>query len=84
VLGDGVVLGARVGVSDHAIIGDGAQIAARSSVVGEIPPGVRWGGSPAKPIKQFFREIFELERLGREGSPNAKAKASSAGKEGQS
>jgi UDP-3-O-[3-hydroxymyristoyl] glucosamine N-acyltransferase len=84
VLGDGVVLGARVGVSDHAIIGEGAQIAARSSVVGEIPPGVRWGGSPAKPIKQFFREIFELERLGREGSPNAKAKASGAGKEGQS
>jgi UDP-3-O-[3-hydroxymyristoyl] glucosamine N-acyltransferase len=83
VLGDGVVLGARVGVSDHAVIGDGAQIAARSSVVGEIPPGVRWGGSPAKPIKQFFREIFELERLGREGSPNSKAKASDAGKEGQ-
>ena len=87
VLGDGVVLGARVGVSDHAVIGDGAQIAARSSVVGEIPPGVRWGGSPAKPIKQFFREIFELERLGREGSPGARArasdKASETGKEGQ-
>jgi UDP-3-O-[3-hydroxymyristoyl] glucosamine N-acyltransferase len=84
VLGDGVVLGARVGVSDHATIGDGAQVAARSSVVGVIPPGGRWGGSPAKPIKQFFREIFELERLGREGSPNARAKkASDAGKEGQ-
>ncbi len=84
VLGDGVVLGARVGVSDHAVIGDGAQIAARSSVVGEVPPGVRWGGSPAKPIKQFFREIFELERLGREGSPNSKVKALGAGKEEKS
>ncbi len=87
VLGDGVVLGARVGVSDHAVIGDGAQIAARSSVVGEIPPGVRWGGSPAKPIKQFFREIFELERLGREGASQGRTKpASSApgtGTEGQ-
>jgi UDP-3-O-[3-hydroxymyristoyl] glucosamine N-acyltransferase len=70
VLGDGVVLGARVGVSDHATIGEGSQIAARSSVVGEVPPGSRWGGSPAKPIKQFFREIFALERLGREGSSN--------------
>lgn len=76
VLGDGVVLGARVGVSDHATIGDGAQIAARSSVVGEVPPGVKWGGSPAKPIKQFFREIFELERLGREGYPKAASPAS--------
>ncbi len=80
VLGDGVVLGARVGVSDHARIGDGAQIAARSSVVGEVPPGVKWGGSPAKPIKQFFREIFELERLGREGSP--KPESSDAAKKG--
>jgi UDP-3-O-[3-hydroxymyristoyl] glucosamine N-acyltransferase len=87
VLGDGVVLGARVGVSDHAVIGDGAQIAARSSVVGEIPPGVRWGGSPAKPIKQFFREIFELERLGREGASHARTRpaagATDAGTEGQ-
>ncbi len=83
VLGDGVVLAARVGVSDHAVIGDGAQIAARSSVVGEVPPGVRWGGSPAKPIKQFFRELFELERLGRAGAPGAKAKTAENDKEGQ-
>lgn len=79
-LGDGVMLGARVGVSDHANIGDGAQIAARSSVVGVVPPGAKWGGSPAKPIKQFFREIFELERLGREGFP--KHAASDDGKKG--
>lgn len=82
-LGDSVVLGARVGVSDHATIGAGAQIAARSSVVGEVPPGARWGGSPAKPIKQFFRELFEVERLGREGSPKSKSKPSAAGDEGQ-
>ncbi|HEY0124007.1 MAG TPA: UDP-3-O-(3-hydroxymyristoyl)glucosamine N-acyltransferase [Rhizobium sp.] len=80
VLGDGVVLGARVGVSDHAVIGAGAMLAARSSVVGEVPPNVRWGGSPAKPIKQFFRELFEVERLGREGfgreGVNAKTRSS--------
>lgn len=93
VLGDGVVLAARIGVSDHAVIGDGAQIAARSSVVGEVPPGVKWGGSPAKPIKQFFRELFELERLGRAGAPGSrsaasgstdiKAKAADSDKQGQ-
>jgi UDP-3-O-[3-hydroxymyristoyl] glucosamine N-acyltransferase len=83
-LGDGVVFAARVGVSDHATVGDGAQIAARSSVVGEVPSGARWGGSPAKPIKQFFRELFVLERLGREGSPNSKGKTADTGKEGQS
>lgn len=82
-LGDGVVLGARIGVSDHATIGDGSMIAARSSVVGEVPPGVRWGGSPAKPIKQFFRELFEVERLGREGSARSKSKPSGKGDEEQ-
>jgi UDP-3-O-[3-hydroxymyristoyl] glucosamine N-acyltransferase len=82
-LGDGVILGARIGVSDHATIGDGAQIAARSSVVGEVPPGARWGGSPAKPIKQFFRELFEVERLGREGSAKLKSKPSGSGDEEQ-
>jgi len=84
VLGDGVVLAARIGVSDHAVIGDGAQIAARSSVVGEVPPGVRWGGSPAKPIKQFFREMFEVERLGREGGGRkSRSKPSGSGDEEQ-
>lgn len=78
-LGEGVILGARVGISDHATIGDGAQIAARSSVVGDVPPGARWGGSPAKPIKQFFRELFEVERLGREGSGKSKSKPSGSG-----
>jgi UDP-3-O-[3-hydroxymyristoyl] glucosamine N-acyltransferase len=81
-LGDGAVLGARVGVSDHATIGAGAMLAARSSVVGEVPPNVRWGGSPAKPIKQFFRELFEVERLGRDGGAN-KSKAPGAGNEGR-
>lgn len=82
VLGDGAVLGARIGVSDHAKIGEGSQIAARSSVVGEVPPGVTWGGSPAKPIKQFFRELFAVERLGRESG--AKSKATGEGEEGKS
>lgn len=83
VLGDGVVLGARIGVSDHAKIGDGSQIAARSSVVGEVPPGVIWGGSPAKPIKQFFRELFAVERLGRESAGKGKT-GSPSGEEDKS
>ena len=82
-LSDGVVLGARIGVSDHATIGEGAQIAARSSVVGDVPAGVIWGGSPAKPIKQFFRELFAVERLGRESSAKSKSGSSANGDEGQ-
>lgn len=62
-LGDFVVLGARVGVNNHVRIGDGAQIAATSIVHGDVPPNARWGGTPAKPAKQWFREMMTLERL---------------------
>ncbi len=63
---DFVVLGGQVGVADHATIGEGAQIAATSSVMGIVPPGVRWGGQPAKPVKQWFREVNMIERLARD------------------
>jgi len=65
-LEDFVVLGARVGVNNNVTIGEGAQIAAISVVHGDVPPGARWGGTPAKPVKQWFREIMILERLARQ------------------
>ena len=67
-LGDYVALGAQVGINDHVTIGDGAQIAALSGVKADVPPGARWGGSSAKPTKQWLREVLALERLGREAS----------------
>jgi UDP-3-O-[3-hydroxymyristoyl] glucosamine N-acyltransferase len=64
-LEDFVVLGARVGVNNNVTIGEGAQIAAISVVHGDVPAGARWGGTPAKPVKQWFREMMILERLAR-------------------
>jgi len=60
---DYVVLGARVGVIDHATIGEGAQLAATSSVHADVPAGARWGGTPAKPLKAWFKEMMMLERM---------------------
>jgi UDP-3-O-[3-hydroxymyristoyl] glucosamine N-acyltransferase len=68
-LEDFVVLGARVGVNNHVTIGEGAQIAATSIVHGDVPPGARWGGTPAKPAKLWFREMKTLERLAERQSP---------------
>ena len=62
-IGDFVMLGGQVGVNNHAVIGSGAQIAASSVVKGDVPVGARWGGRPAKPVKEWFREIATLERL---------------------
>jgi len=30
-----------------------------------VPPHARWGGTPAKPVKQWMREMVMLERLAR-------------------
>ena len=62
-LGDFVVLGGQVGVVGHVKIGAGAQIAASSNVRGDVPPGVRWGGTPAKPTRLWFRELTILRQL---------------------
>lgn len=53
-LGDGVMIGGAAGINGHVTIGDGAQIAALSGVAGDVPPGVRWGGQPARPMRGFL------------------------------
>lgn len=47
ILGDHVWLGAGAWISKGARIGAGTVVAARSRVVGELPPGVLAAGSPA-------------------------------------
>lgn len=64
-LGDFVMLGGQVGVIGHVRIGDGARIAATSNVKDDVPAGAEWGGSPAKPMRDWFREVMALQRLGR-------------------
>ncbi len=60
---DYAVLGARVGVNNHVTIGEGAQLAATAAVKDNVPPGARWGGTPAKPAMEWMREMYALKRL---------------------
>ena len=62
-LGDYVAIGGQTGVNGHVSIGMGAQIAAVSVVRDDIPAGGRYGGVPAKPVRQWFREMTALQRL---------------------
>jgi len=66
VLEDYVVLAGKVGLSGHLRIGRGAQVAGGSNVADDIPPGERWVGTPAKPIRQWMGEMRALTGLGRE------------------
>jgi UDP-3-O-[3-hydroxymyristoyl] glucosamine N-acyltransferase len=58
-VGNGVLIGGASGVNGHITIGDGAQIGAMSGVVASVPPGVTYGGIPARPMKVFLREVAE-------------------------
>jgi UDP-3-O-[3-hydroxymyristoyl] glucosamine N-acyltransferase len=62
-LEDFVALGGRVGIVPNVVIGEGAMIAAGGSVGGDVPAGEKWGGMPAKPMKQWMRELRALQRL---------------------
>lgn len=69
-IGNGVQIGGAAGINGHITIGDGAQIAALSGVMSDVPPGEKVAGQPARPIKEFFREI--AERAARSGGRNKK------------
>ena len=62
-LEDFVAIGGQSGVAGHLTIGMGAQVAAVSSVKDSLPAGGKYGGAPAKPYRQWFRELTALKRL---------------------
>ncbi len=55
-IGDGARFGGRAGIADHVLIGDGASLAAASGVFRDVPAGETWGGTPARPMRQYMRE----------------------------
>ncbi|MGF0538000.1 UDP-3-O-(3-hydroxymyristoyl)glucosamine N-acyltransferase [Agrobacterium sp. ES01] len=59
-IGDGVMIGGHSGVNGHITIGDGAQIGAMSGVIGDVEPGARLGGVPARPMKDFLRDVANI------------------------
>ena len=66
-VGDGVMIGGQSGVNGHVTIGDGVQIAAMSGVAADVPAGSRWGGIPARPLREWMREMRFLSELAMKG-----------------
>jgi UDP-3-O-[3-hydroxymyristoyl] glucosamine N-acyltransferase len=63
---DFVIVGGKVGFNGHIRIGAGTQIAGGSNVSESVPAGSRIGGTPARPLKEWFRQIAILDRLVRD------------------
>jgi UDP-3-O-[3-hydroxymyristoyl] glucosamine N-acyltransferase len=65
VVGDFVIVGGQVGIADHAVIGPGARVAARSAMVsGQVIEGGKdYGGVPAKPVREWLREMHAVSQL---------------------
>ncbi len=62
-VGNFVAIGGQVGLAGHLEVGDGVQIAAQSGIMADVPPGLTLCGTPAVPIKEFFRGVATLRRL---------------------
>ena len=75
-LEDFVVLGPRTGIIPHITVGKGAITASRSTVYENIPAGAFWGGFPAKPKRQWLREVVALQRLAERDHKDSKDKQS--------
>ena len=61
-VGRGVLVGGQVGVADHVTIGDFARIAAKSGVIGDVPPRAVVAGYPAVPRVRWLRALAHLYR----------------------
>ncbi len=62
-LGNFVAVGGQAGIAGHLKIGNGAQIAAQSGIHRDIDSGAKMGGTPAQPMKDWFRGVATLQRL---------------------
>lgn len=74
VLEDGVILAGQVGLGDHTRIGAGARLGARAGTGSSIflPGGTDYGGAPAKPVREWAREIHAVTRLAKRRAQDEK------------
>jgi UDP-3-O-[3-hydroxymyristoyl] glucosamine N-acyltransferase len=65
---DSVIVGGQVGIADHVTIGSGAILGAQCGVPSNKTirgKGVVFWGTPARPIREYLKELAVLARLAR-------------------
>ena len=64
-LEDYVIIAAQGGVTGHVRLGARARVGAQAGVINDVPAGMDVMGSPAMPVRDFWRAIARLKKLGR-------------------
>ena len=65
VLEDFVQVAAQAGLTGHLRIGARARIGAQAGIMSDVDAGAEVIGSPAMPVREFFRNVAVLRRLAR-------------------
>ena len=68
ILGDHVMVAGQAGLIGHLRIGRKARIGAQAGVMADVAEGADVVGSPAQPVREFFRQVATLRRLARPGA----------------
>jgi UDP-3-O-[3-hydroxymyristoyl] glucosamine N-acyltransferase len=65
-LEDFVMVGGQGGLTGHLHIGRRARIGAQAGVMADVAAGTEVVGSPALPVREFFRQVAMLRRIAAE------------------
>lgn len=68
---DGAVIGGQVGIGDHARIEKGVVLGSQCGILPKKVvrgPGVVFWGTPARPLRQYLKELAVLARLARKST----------------
>ncbi|QDU72880.1 UDP-3-O-(3-hydroxymyristoyl)glucosamine N-acyltransferase [Mucisphaera calidilacus] len=63
VIKDGATIAGGVVLRDHITIGAGATVLGAAVVGFDVPDGETWGGFPAKPTREWLREVSCMKEL---------------------
>jgi UDP-3-O-[3-hydroxymyristoyl] glucosamine N-acyltransferase len=67
-IGDGAVIAGQVGIGDHAEVGEGVILGGRAGVLNHkklVGSGKLFWGTPARPVREYLKELAALARLGK-------------------
>jgi UDP-3-O-[3-hydroxymyristoyl] glucosamine N-acyltransferase len=80
-VGDFVMIAGQAGLVGHLRIGERARIGAQAGVMSDVPAGSDVLGSPAQPIRAFFRQVAALKRIAARRGGKGAEETSPAGQE---